>query len=31
VIINELLAACDDSHPLIRAYLAGDVCLVEGD
>lgn len=28
VIINELLAACDDSHPLIRAYLAGDVCLV---
>ena len=28
VIINELLAACDDSHPLIRAYLAGDACLV---
>jgi hypothetical protein len=28
VLINELLAACDDSHPLIRAYLAGDVCLV---
>ena len=28
VIINELLAACDDSHPLIRAYLAGRVCLV---
>ena len=28
VIINELLAACDDSHPLMRAYLAGDVCLV---
>ena len=28
VIINELLAACDDSHPLIRAYRAGDVCLV---
>ena len=28
VIINELLAACDDSHPLIRTYLAGDVCLV---
>src|SRR5215208_2085710 len=28
VIINELLAACNDSHPLIRAYLAGDVCLV---
>jgi hypothetical protein len=28
VIINEFLGACDDSHPLIRAYLAGDVCLV---
>lgn len=28
VIVNELLAACDDSHPLIRAYRAGDVCLV---
>ena len=28
VIINELLAVCDDSHPLIRAYIAGDVCLV---
>jgi hypothetical protein len=28
VIIHELLARCDDSHPLIRAYLAGDVCLV---
>ena len=28
VIINELLAACDDSDPLIRAYLGGDVCLV---
>jgi hypothetical protein len=28
VIISELLAACDDSHPLIRAYLAGHVCLV---
>jgi len=28
VIINELLAACDDSHPLMRAYLAGDVCFV---
>jgi hypothetical protein len=27
VIINELLASCDDSHPLIRAYVAGDVCL----
>jgi hypothetical protein len=28
VIINELLERCDDSHPLIRAHLAGDVCLV---
>lgn len=28
VVISELLARCDDSHPLIRAYLAGDVCLV---
>jgi glutathionylspermidine synthase len=28
VIIHELLEHCDDSHPLIRAYLAGDVCLV---
>ncbi|HSE23320.1 MAG TPA: hypothetical protein VLB68_16755 [Pyrinomonadaceae bacterium] len=28
VIINELLASCDDSHPLISAYLAGDICLV---
>jgi hypothetical protein len=28
VIINELLARCDDSHPLLRAYVAGDVCLV---
>ncbi len=28
VIINELLGSCDDSHPLIRAHLAGDVCLV---
>ena len=28
VIIHELLAGCDDSHPLIRAYVAGDVCLV---
>jgi hypothetical protein len=28
VIINELLAYYDDSHPLIRAYVAGDVCLV---
>jgi hypothetical protein len=28
VVINELLVRCDDSHPLISAYLAGDVCLV---
>jgi hypothetical protein len=28
VIIHEFLARCDDSHPLVRAYLAGDVCLV---
>ena len=28
VIINELLARYDDSHPIIRAYIAGDVCLV---
>jgi len=28
VIIHELLARCDDSHPLIRAYVQGDVCLV---
>lgn len=28
VIIHELLARCDDSHPLIRAYLRGDICLV---
>lgn len=28
VIIHELLEHCDDSHPLIRAYMAGDVCLV---
>ena len=28
VIINELLAACDDTHPLLRAYVAGHVCLV---
>jgi len=28
VIINELLARCDDSHPLIRAYRHGNVCLV---
>jgi hypothetical protein len=28
VIIHELLERCDDFHPLIRAYLRGDVCLV---
>ena len=28
VIINELLDAFDDSHPLISAYVAGDVCVV---
>ena len=28
VIISELLARCDDSHPLIRAYAAVNVCLV---
>lgn len=28
VIIHELLAHADDSHPLIRAYTKGDVCLV---
>lgn len=28
VIINELLARCDDTHPIISAYLAGDVCMV---
>jgi hypothetical protein len=28
VIINEFLANCNDSHPLLRAYIAGDVCLV---
>jgi len=28
VIINELLARCDDFHPLIRAYSDGNVCLV---
>ncbi len=28
VIINEFLARADDSHPLIRAYLNKDVCLV---
>jgi len=28
VIIHELLACCDDSHPLLRAYADGRVCLV---
>ena len=28
VIIHEFLARCGDEHPLVRAYLAGDVCLV---
>jgi hypothetical protein len=28
VIIHEFLARCDDSHPLIRAYVNHDVCLV---
>jgi hypothetical protein len=28
VIIHELLARSDDSHPLLRAYASGDVCLV---
>lgn len=28
VIINELLANCDDSHPLISAYRDGNICLV---
>jgi len=28
VIINELLARCDDSHALIHAYRDGNVCLV---
>ncbi|HEX6625435.1 MAG TPA: hypothetical protein VF064_17100, partial [Pyrinomonadaceae bacterium] len=28
VIIHELLARADDSHPLVRAYLNKDVCLV---
>ncbi|MBC7931056.1 MAG: glutathionylspermidine synthase family protein, partial [Rubrivivax sp.] len=28
VIIHELLARSDDSHPLLRAYARGDVCLV---
>jgi uncharacterized circularly permuted ATP-grasp superfamily protein len=28
VVIHELLERCDDSHPLIRAYVDGTVCLV---
>ena len=28
VVIHEFLARCDNSHPLIQAYLNGDVCLV---
>ena len=28
VIMHELLARCDDSHPLLRAYRDGRVCLV---
>ena len=28
VIIHEFLARCDDTHPLIRAYVNHDVCLV---
>ncbi len=28
VVIHELLTRCDDSHPLIRAYRAGGVCVV---
>jgi hypothetical protein len=28
VIIHELLARCDDAHPLLRAYRDGRVCLV---
>jgi hypothetical protein len=28
VVIHELLARCDDAHPLISAYVAGNVCLV---
>ncbi|MDQ3806176.1 MAG: hypothetical protein M3416_20390 [Acidobacteriota bacterium] len=28
VIIHELLARCDDSHPLLKAYRDGRVCLV---
>ncbi|HZD41723.1 MAG TPA: hypothetical protein VE131_13445 [Terriglobales bacterium] len=28
VIIHEFLARCDDTHPLVRAYMNHDVCLV---
>ena len=28
VIIHELLSRADDSHPLMRAYANGDVCVV---
>ena len=28
VIIHEFLARCDDAHPLVRAYMNHDVCLV---
>jgi uncharacterized circularly permuted ATP-grasp superfamily protein len=28
VIIHEFLARCDDTHPLVRAYLNNDVCMV---
>jgi len=28
VIIHEFLARCDDTHPLVRAYVNRDVCLV---
>ena len=28
VIIHEFLARCDDTHPLIRAYVNHDICLV---
>jgi hypothetical protein len=28
VVIHEFLSRCDENHPLVRAYLKGDVCLV---
>ena len=28
IIIHELLARYDETHPLVRAYISGDVCLV---